>query len=132
MMVDPDTFIQTSRGNYQSFFFDLVDDATGLPVNLTGYTLEATFRERGTGPLLLTTVTGAKLASADPPSGRIQLVINEADTLLLPSRDLSYCGCPTDPQYTCFCQIDGTISGKRYQLATIAIDNISSTVVGGA
>jgi hypothetical protein len=130
-MVDPDTFIQTSRGNYQSFFFDLVDEITGLPVNLTGYTLEATFRERGTSPLLLTTPAGAKLLTPDPFLGKIQLIINEADTLLLPSRDLTHCGCTADPPFTCFCQIDGTISGQRYQLVTIAIDNIASTAAGG-
>jgi hypothetical protein len=130
-VIDPDVFIQTSRGNYQSFFFDLVDDITGLPVNLTGYVLEATFRERGTSPLLLTTAAGAKLLTIDPVAGKIQLIISEADTLLLPSRDLTYCGCPADPPYTCFCQIDGTVSGNRYQLVTIGIDNISSTKSGG-
>jgi hypothetical protein len=130
-MIDPDVQIQTSRGNYHSFFFDLVDEGTGLPINLTGYTLEATFRERGTSPLLLTTPQGAKLLASDPATGKIQLVINGADTLLLPSRDLTHCGCATDTPYTCFCQIDGTVSGNRYQLITIAIDNIASTAAGG-
>jgi hypothetical protein len=130
-VIDPDVFIQTSRGNYQLFTFDLVDETTGIPVNLAGYTLEATFRERGTSPLLLTTTQGAKLLAANPVDGKIQLIIDEGDTLLLPSRDLTYCGCSLDPPHTCFCQIDGTVFGKRYSLVTIAIDNISSTVVGG-
>jgi hypothetical protein len=131
-VIDPDVLVQTSRGNYQSFFFDLVDELTNTPLNLTGYTVEATYRERGSGPLLLTTPVGAKLLVTDPVSGRIQLVINEADTLVLPSRDLTYTNWNSDPPFTCFCQIDGTVDGNRYQLATIAIDNIASTVAGGA
>jgi hypothetical protein len=131
-VIDPDVFLQTSRGCYHSFFLDLVDEITGLPVSLVGYTLEATFRERGTSPLLATTASGSKLSIANPTNGNIQLVVDETDTQLIPSRDLTYCGCISDPPYTCFCQIDGIYAGHRYSLVTIAIDNISSTSVGGS
>jgi hypothetical protein len=130
-VIDFDALLETSRGNYHSFFIDLVDEVTNTPVNLTGYALEATFRERGTSPLLLTIPAGAKLLVSEPADGRVQLILNEADTQVLPSRDLTYCGCETDPQYTCIAQINGTTGGRRILLATIAIDNISSTVVGG-
>jgi hypothetical protein len=127
-MIDPDVTIRIDRGCYQSFFFDLIDDTTRLPLNLTGYGLIATFRERGTTPLLLTTPLGDKLFSPDPAGGRVQLIIDEADTVVLPSRDLMHCVC--SDTFTCFCQIDGIVSGRRYQLATIAVDNISSTSAG--
>jgi hypothetical protein len=92
-MIDPDVLIQTSRGNYHSFFLDLVDTSTGFPVNLLGYTLIATYRERGATPLLATTIPGPKLVATNPTGGQINLVIDEGDTQLLPSRDLTYCGC---------------------------------------
>lgn len=130
-MIDPDVLVQTSRGCYYPLFFDLVDEVTRLPVSLVGYNLVATYRERGKTALLATTPTGPKLAITDAVNGKISLVIDGADTRVLPSRDITYCGClSNEPQYTCFCQIDGNIGGNKYQLITIAIDNISSTAEG--
>lgn len=129
-MINFDAQIQTSRGHHQSFDFALVDDETVAPVNLAGYTLEATFRERGAAPLLLTTTSPAKIFAVDPPSGVVTLVIEAADTLLLPSRDIHSVRYTGSIPYTCICQIDGLIGGRRYLLATVAIDNISSAVAG--
>ena len=129
-MIDPDVSVRTSRGCHYSLFFDLVDEVTQLPVNLTGYNLVATFRERGSTALLVTTPTGPKLAITDAANGGISLVIDGADTMVLPSRDITYCGCYSDLPYTCFCQIEGYVGGNKYDLITIAIDNISSTAEG--
>jgi hypothetical protein len=129
-VIDPDVLIQTSRGCYYPLFFDLVDEVTRLPVSLVGYNLVATYRERGKTALLATTPTGPKLAITDAVNGKFSLVIDGADTRVLPSRDITYCGCYDDLPYTCFCQVEGQIGGNKYDLITIAIDNISSTAEG--
>jgi hypothetical protein len=128
-MLANDIVIPCDRGKYQTYTFELFDLVSNTPVNLTGYDLYASFRERYDTPLLLT-IGGDKVAAVDRPNGKVQLTINESDSLRIPSRDATFLNC-CDTQYTCWCQIDGIYDGRRYQLVNIAIDNISSTYVGG-
>ena len=128
-MVEFDALIQVNRGYYNSFQFQLVDDITNAPVDLTGYTLSATFRERGSTPLLLT-LTDPEVALPDPISGSIDIIIDETNSQLLPSRDLTYCHPCEGMAKTCVMQVHGETGGKKYLLLTVAIDNISSTSDG--
>ncbi len=130
-MIDFDAKIQTSRGHYQSFAFDLVDEISNQPLDLANFTLDATFRERGKTPLLLT-LSSPKISSQDTSAGTVSVILDEVDSRLLPSRDRTHChndefNCPA---HTCVMQINGTAYGRKYLLATIGIDNISSTSDG--
>lgn len=128
-MVEFDALIQVNRGYYNSFQFQFADNITNTPVNLTGYTLSATFRERGSSPLLLT-LADPDIASISPEIGLIDLIIDEDNSKILPSRDMTYCHPCEGMIKTCIMQIHGVFDGKIYLLGTIAIDNISSTIEG--
>jgi hypothetical protein len=130
-VVEFDALIQVNRGYYNSFQIGLVDETSGNPLDLTGYTLSATFRERGSTPLLLAlTVPDISSPTAiDQSLGLITIAISEASSLLLPSRDQTHCGSCENIR-TCIMQIHGLTGGRNYLLATIAIDNISSTLAG--
>jgi hypothetical protein len=128
-MIEMDALFRVERGYYNSFQIQCIDEATRNPINLTGYDLFATFRERGATPLLLT-LSDPNVASSNRTTGLIEIIINENNSQLLPSRDQTYCGSHCDSIRTCIMQIHGTTGGKTYLLATIAIDNISSTKSG--
>jgi hypothetical protein len=131
-VIDFDALVQIDRGYYNSFQVELTDEISGNPLDLTGYTLSATFRERGSTPLLLT-LGDPDISSPtefDQASGMVTVVISEASSELLPSRDQTHCGLCLETTRTCIMQINGVINSKNYLLATIAIDNISSTLRG--
>lgn len=128
-MIEFDALIQTNRGYYNSFQFQLIDDITNTPVNLAGYTLSATFRERGSTPLLLT-LTTPDILTPDPISGLINVIIDEDNSKLLPSRDLTHCRSCEGIVHTCIMQLHGEFELKKYLLLTVAVDNISSTIDG--
>jgi hypothetical protein len=130
-VIDLDAVVKIDRGHYQLFEIQLIDDRSMAPPNLSGWQLIATVRERGKTPLLLTLVT-PKIIAISPIEGKILIEIDEVDSLVLPSRDRTYYhahhhDCPT---HTCVMQIDGITQGRRYLLATIGIDNHSSTIDG--
>jgi hypothetical protein len=130
-VIDLDALVEASRGHYQSFEIQLVDDITNGPLDLTGWQLTATVRERGKTPLLLVLGT-PKIAAVLPREGKITIIIDEIDSKLLPSRDRTHYhhhhhDCPT---HTCVMQITGITQGRNYLLATIGIDNHSSTTDG--
>ena len=128
-MVEFDALIQVNRGFYNSLQFQLIDDITNTPVDFTGYTLSATFRERGSTPLLLT-LTDPDISTPNPVSGSINVIIDEDNSKLLPSRDLTHCRPCEGITHTCIMQIHGETGGRKYLLLTVAVDNISSTIDG--
>jgi hypothetical protein len=128
-VVEFDALIQINRGYYNSFQFQMIDDITNTPVDFAGYTLSATFRERGNTPLLLT-LTTPDISTPDPVSGSINVIIDEDNSKLLPSRDLTHCRPCEGITHTCIMQIHGVFDEKIYLLGTVAVDNISSTIDG--